>query len=108
MTKPVMHRGLPPAIPELSDLDLSWQERSACTDDDLKLFYTRPGESGTRVDLKEQRERAAKAICRRCSVTAECLQWAMSIRDGYAILGGTTPEERASMRRKASRKRVAS
>lgn len=42
----------------------------------------------------------AKDVCAVCPVAEACLEWALTQPfDGYAILGGTTPAERQSMRR---------
>lgn len=39
----------------------------------------------------------AKLICRQCPVAQSCLEYALTHRDDFAILGGTTPEERRAM-----------
>lgn len=42
---------------------------------------------------------AVKAFyCLDCPVQAECLQWALDTQSDWGIFGGTTGEERASMR----------
>ena len=54
-----------------------------------KLFYPEKGGGGPR---------AAKKICARCPVRAECLTDALTRRDlGYGVLGGTTPRERREL-----------
>jgi WhiB family redox-sensing transcriptional regulator len=42
---------------------------------------------------------AAKAICARCPVAADCLAWALGAGEPAGIWGGTTPEERRLSRR---------
>ena len=42
---------------------------------------------------------AAKAICMRCPARARCLQWALDANEEYGVWGGTTPAERAALRR---------
>ncbi len=39
--------------------------------------------------------RAALSVCNGCAVRAQCLEWAIDLGDDIAILGGTTPAERA-------------
>jgi WhiB family redox-sensing transcriptional regulator len=41
---------------------------------------------------------AAKAVCARCPVTADCLAAAMRSPEAAGIWGGTTPEERYAQR----------
>jgi WhiB family redox-sensing transcriptional regulator len=38
----------------------------------------------------------AKSICRVCPVNAECLDYALTIREPYGIWGGLTETERRS------------
>lgn len=48
--------------------------------------------------------KAAKAICARCPVSEECLEFGMDERAG--IWGGTTPDERKALRRQACRRPI--
>jgi WhiB family redox-sensing transcriptional regulator len=41
---------------------------------------------------------AAKAVCARCPVARECLEWALREGEAAGIWGGTTPEERRALR----------
>jgi WhiB family redox-sensing transcriptional regulator len=59
------------------------------------LFY--PSITGR---WSEKRIAAALKVCGKCPVTAECLAWAFETKDGHAILGGTTPDQRKTMKRK--------
>lgn len=52
-----------------------------------------------------QKELEAKAICNNCPVAFQCLQAALSENE-YGIWGGTTMEERRSMRKGIRRKQV--
>jgi len=47
-----------------------------------------------RKEERERRELRAKSICRICPVGAECLDYAMTIREPYGIWGGLTEAER--------------
>lgn len=42
---------------------------------------------------------AAIAVCRRCLVRAECLQFALEVPDTVGVWGGTTARQRAALRR---------
>lgn len=43
-------------------------------------------------------EKQAKAVCRKCPLIADCLEFALETADGHAILAGTTPAERDRIR----------
>jgi WhiB family transcriptional regulator, redox-sensing transcriptional regulator len=45
-------------------------------------------------DEKERRELSAKAICSQCSVRADCLDFAITIREPHGIWGGLNESER--------------
>lgn len=65
-----------------------WRHRAVCRNEDAELFFPL-GTSGP--VLRQIAE--AKAVCRRCPVAGECLEWAL-IRGEVGIWGGTTEEER--------------
>lgn len=78
---------------------MSWQDRAAClrlgTPD---MFFP----NGTTGDAEPQ-IRAAKSVCARCPVRAECLEFALSSRQDFGVWGGLTEEERRSLRRARQR-----
>lgn len=43
--------------------------------------------------------RAAKRVCRRCPVIAECLDYALAKPELFGVWGGTSPTERAAIKR---------
>lgn len=65
-----------------------WRHRAACRDEDPELFFP-AGTSGPM--LRQIAE--AKAVCQRCPVAGECLEWALH-RGEVGIWGDTTEEER--------------
>lgn len=69
----------------------AWHDDAACQDTDPEIFYYPDNERGK---AREMRERAAKTVCNTCPVKQQCLEWAIDTNDGFAIMGGTTPEER--------------
>ena len=42
----------------------------------------------------------AKAVCQRCSVTSECLQWALDSGQDAGVWGGMSEDERRLMKRR--------
>lgn len=71
----------------------AWQRQAACKDHpDPDLWFP---------DLRSQndREQAAKAICKTCPVAGHCLDYARTEQITFGIWGGQTPEERKARRR---------
>ena len=56
-----------------------------------------PPTSGERRDERDAREARAKVICGECGVRAECLDYALSIREPHGIWGGLNEHERAAL-----------
>lgn len=75
------HRHLP-------DLDRSWVADAACRHIDTHLMYPHRGESAAQ----------AKAVCARCPVRAECLEWALAVPEKFGIWGGLSERERRTLR----------
>lgn len=69
-----------------------WQSRAACRGPQSVVFY--PPSYVERRDERREREREAKAICRSCQVRAECLDYALRIREPHGIWGGLSEAER--------------
>lgn len=72
---PLAERDIPPVLAH---------DDRACNGKDTALFFPDRG-----IDAKP-----AKAICQRCSYTAECLEWALQTRQGFGVWGAKTAEER--------------
>lgn len=81
---------------------LGWQDSAACRDLPLSLFF---GSENERGPAKETRERRAAAVCRRCPVEAECLEFALSQPEKYGTWGGLNEDERAAERRRWLRRK---
>ena len=71
-----------------------WRSRGACRDADPELFF--PIMSAGPGIMQVAR---AKAVCARCGVQAECLQFAMESVQDHGVWGGQTEEERRALRR---------
>jgi WhiB family redox-sensing transcriptional regulator len=64
-----------------------WVDDAACLDIGNDIFYPDKGNRATE----------AKAVCARCKVRSECLEYAMqwpTLPYNQGVWGGTTPEER--------------
>jgi len=72
-----------------------WQSKAACRGPQAVVFF--PPSHTERKDERLGRERAAKAICRNCSVQQQCLDYAMRIREPHGIWGGRNEVERKQM-----------
>ena len=76
-------------------IDASWSEQAACHDPGIDPEWFFPlSESGAGA----RQVTAAKAVCARCPVAAQCLAWAVLAGEPAGIWGGTTPEERRLLR----------
>jgi WhiB family redox-sensing transcriptional regulator len=78
-----------------TDLQIGWQYRAACKGPQSHLFF-----APNHLERKEERlarEAAAKAICRRCPVLAECREYALLVREPHGIWGGLNEYERRQL-----------
>ncbi|MGH8932540.1 MAG: WhiB family transcriptional regulator [Egibacteraceae bacterium] len=83
---------------------MDWRDHAACLDTDPELFFP----IGTTGPALNQIERA-KAVCQRCDVATQCLEWAIATRQDAGVWGGLTDDERRALRRsRQRRKRTAS
>jgi WhiB family redox-sensing transcriptional regulator len=73
----------------------AWQERAACKGPQAVVFF--PPTHSERKEEKSVRESRAKAICKTCVVRAECLEYAMAIREPHGIWGGLNEMERKQL-----------
>jgi WhiB family transcriptional regulator, redox-sensing transcriptional regulator len=71
-----------------------WFDMAACRDVDPEIFFP-IGTTGAAAEQVQQ----ARAICVRCPVATDCLDWAQRMGLGDGVWGGTTPEERRALRR---------
>ncbi|TMK32315.1 MAG: WhiB family transcriptional regulator [Actinobacteria bacterium] len=74
-----------------------WQFDAACRGEDSSLFFA-PNYFEKR-DQKEGREAKAKALCARCPVREECLEYALQIHESHGIWGGLNEMERRQLLR---------
>lgn len=69
-----------------------WQFEAACRGEDAALFFA-PNYFERREE-KYAREAKAKRYCAECPVRAQCLEYALRIREPHGIWGGMNELER--------------
>ena len=85
------HKGYIRATPHGPDRPDDWRDRAECKDDPIPdLWFVTPSDHHGIA--------AAKAICRRCPVAAECLAEALADPSIVGVWGGTSEAERAKLR----------
>jgi WhiB family transcriptional regulator, redox-sensing transcriptional regulator len=67
-----------------------WHDEARCRQHDPDLFFA----AGARS------ERRAKAVCDRCPVAAQCLEFAVECRAEFGVWGGLTSRERRRLMRR--------
>jgi WhiB family redox-sensing transcriptional regulator len=76
-----------------AELVADWRNRAACADYPNSLFF--PSSDAAQAQVEK-----AKAVCAVCEVAEECLEYAFETNQRAGIWGGTSEEERKSLRRK--------
>lgn len=74
---------------------MDWRNRAACRDEDPELFFP-VGTSGPAISQIT----AAKAVCHRCTVAADCLAWALASGQDAGVWGGMSEDERRALKRR--------
>lgn len=69
-----------------------WRADAACKGIDPELFFS--SEDLPNKQDRLEREGAAKAVCARCAVRPDCLEYAIAAGERYGIWGGLNPQER--------------
>jgi WhiB family redox-sensing transcriptional regulator len=81
----------------------NWRDLALCAEVDGELWFPEKGGS----------TREAKAVCSRCRVAGECLEYAMDVESRpwvdyrYGVYGGLAPKARARLQRERDRQAVA-
>ena len=81
------------ALPEYAPME-AWRLRASCRSVDPDLFFP-VGTTGLAVEQID----AAKTVCQACPVNAPCLEYALSTNQDSGVWGGTSEEERRTLRR---------
>jgi WhiB family redox-sensing transcriptional regulator len=66
-----------------------WRSMAACRSADPDLFFPVSASAGSQAQVAE-----AKAVCARCLVRRQCLDFAIRTRQVHGIWGGMTEQER--------------
>jgi WhiB family redox-sensing transcriptional regulator len=84
-----------------TELAAEWRARAACSGFQHSLFFPTAETDVTAIER-------AREICMSCPVTCDCLEYALETNQRAGIWGGTTEDERRSVRRKwlAGRRRA--
>lgn len=83
-----------------TDPGADWRLRGECRSvEDFDLFF--PGGNGNEAQAQTEK---AKAVCGRCPVRRECLNWALDTQQDDGVLGGLSEDERRALHRRHSRK----
>ncbi len=87
----------------LPTFDSSWITGAACRDHpDPDLWFLERRYHQEHTASQQAASQEAKAICRTCPVTDECLEFAFETFASHGIFGGLTPNERKALRAKTS------
>ena len=73
----------------------AWLTGAACRQHDPELFFPISA-SGAAISQLAR----AKKICGRCPVAGQCLEYALETGQRFGVWGGTTDEERRTIRRR--------
>lgn len=92
------HRGGYDRVPTFDVASETWMDDAACKSVDTNVFFPVKGAP----HIVAAKAAAAKAICARCSVAAECLAYAEKTHVPFGIFGGLTDNERRKRRRGAA------
>jgi hypothetical protein len=91
------HTGSVPATKRAAD----WRDDAACRTEDPDLFHPAGTTGPYALQIKE-----AKAVCARCPVIGDCLNYAFTAGIDSGIFGGLTEQERRSTRRASQRRKI--
>jgi WhiB family redox-sensing transcriptional regulator len=88
-------------LPEVPKQE-QWRLRASCRSVDPDLFFP-VGTTGLAIDHIE----AAKLVCGDCPVSSPCLEYALVTNQDSGVWGGTSEDERRTLRRQWLRQRRA-
>ncbi len=77
---------------------VDWQTKARCTNEEVdpEIFFPERGGSS----------KAARAVCDKCEVRLQCLEYALNNKEQFGIWGGTSERERRKLRRERSVRRL--
>ncbi|MEU0059687.1 WhiB family transcriptional regulator [Streptomyces sp. NPDC006334] len=84
-----------------SEAGVDWRHRAVCREEDPELFFPIGNTGPALLQIEE-----AKAVCHRCPVIEQCLQWALESGTDEGVWGGLSEDDRRAMKRRAVRNRL--
>lgn len=81
---------------------IHWTDRAACAGSDTDFWYPTLTDTATNGGPNAL-VAAARAICHRCPVRTDCLEYALTRNETHGIWGGKTPKERRAERNRRRR-----
>ncbi|PFG19171.1 WhiB family transcriptional regulator [Serinibacter salmoneus] len=81
---------------------MDWRHEAACLTEDPELFFP-IGNTGPALAQIDE----AKAVCQRCTVSDQCLKWALETGQDSGVWGGLSEDERRALKRRTARARRA-
>ncbi len=79
----------------MHDMTDDWRDRAACRDADPELFFPVSAIGPGARQIAE-----AKAVCARCPVREQCLDYAVANALDHGVFGGATDTERRELTRR--------
>lgn len=83
-----------------SDAAEDWRHGAECFGEDPELFFPIGNTGPALLQIED-----AKAVCRRCPVIDQCLQWALESGQDCGVWGGMSEDERRALKRRVARAR---
>lgn len=80
---------------------IDWKLKGECREYDPELFFTPEGEQETSKRNVERIKRA-KAVCKLCTVSGNCLDEALTNNEA-GVWGGTSWDDRRGLKRRGTR-----
>lgn len=80
---------------------MDWRHEALCLREDPELFFPIGNTGPALMQIEE-----AKAVCRRCPVTEECLTFALETGQDAGVWGGLSEDERRALKRRTARNRA--
>lgn len=77
-------------------MDLSWMDHAACREVGTEPFFPTTNVDGMAVTCYAE----AKKICASCTVSPQCLEYALRLNIEHGLFGGLTERERRVIRRR--------
>ena len=74
---------------------MDWRHNAACRDEEPELFFPIGSTGPALVQIEE-----AKAVCLRCDVREQCLEWALKTDQDAGVWGGLSEDERRALKRR--------